>query len=258
MSQGGVQELGSVLRHYDPAQLPFQLGEIVNDRVYLRHGVDVREGDTVFDVGANVGVASAFFAGECGAGVVHSFEPVPPLFALLRENLRKFSACVPHEYGLSTTAGRSSITYYPNAAAMSGLYADPEQDRERVRTYLVNSGMAPQDADRELDGRYRAETMSCELRTLSMVVREHAIEHVDLVKIDVEKAELDVLRGIDDGDWSRVGQVVMEVHDEHDRCASVSELLTARGFAVEIDQDSTWRGTGMHMVYATRREHGTC
>jgi FkbM family methyltransferase len=230
-----VRELGSVLRHYDPAQLLFQLGEIVNERVYLRHGVEVREGDTVLDVGANVGVAAAFFATECNAGIVHSFEPVPPLFELLRENARHFPACIPHDYGLSSAAGRASIAYYPKAAAMSGLYAEPEQDRERVRTYLINSGMPEDDAARELDGRYRAVTFPCELRTLSMIVREQSIRQVDLLKIDVEKSELDVLEGIDDGDWPRFRQLVVEVHDKDDRCARISGMLTARGFSPTVE-----------------------
>src|SRR5919201_3384791 len=135
-AQASIDALGKMLRHYDPSQLLFQLAEIVGERTYLRHGVAVRAGDVVLDVGANVGVAAVFFASECKAGLVHSFEPVPPLFELLRENLRPFPACVAHDYGLSSNAGMAPITYYPHAAAMSGLYADPNEDRARVRTYL--------------------------------------------------------------------------------------------------------------------------
>ena len=83
------------LRHYDPSQLWFQLEEIVEQRTYLRHGIRVGEGDVVLDVGANVGVSAALFASECGAGVVHCFEPAAPLFELLRENVAPFPACVP-------------------------------------------------------------------------------------------------------------------------------------------------------------------
>ena len=38
-----------------------------------------------------------------------------------------------------------------------------------------------------------------------------ALRHVDLLKIDVERAELDVLRGLQSGQWSSINQVVMEV-----------------------------------------------
>lgn len=240
------------LRHHDPSQLWFQIAEIVGERVYLRHGIRVRKGDVVFDVGANVGVAAAFFASECGAGVVHSFEPVTPVFELLRENLQGFPSCVPHNYALSSSPGEAAITYYPGAAAMSGLYADPHADRDLVRTCMLNLGVSEVDAEEHLRDRYRATSLRCELRTLSSVLREERVDRIDLLKIDVEKAELDVLNGVADGDWPRIRQVVAEVHDEQDRCAVMTDGLTARGFRVTTEQDPTMSGTAVHMLYATR------
>lgn len=248
-----TRELGELLRHPDPPQLWFQLAEIVGKRTYLQHGVEVREGDAVLDVGANVGVAAAFFASECGAAVVHSFEPVPPLFELLRDNLKAFPACVAHGYGLSSTPGRAEILYYPRAAAMSGLHADPDLDREAVRTYLVNAGVPAPEAERLLEGVYDDPlTFPCELRTLSSVLREERVERVDLLKIDVEKAELDVLRGVEQEDWDRIRQVVVEVHDEDGRRATISEMLRGHGFSVTDEQEEMWRGTAVHMLYAIR------
>jgi FkbM family methyltransferase len=250
--QTRIEAIGGLLHHYDPAQLVFMLAEIVGDRTYLRHGVDVREGDVVLDVGANVGVSAAFFAGECRAGLVHSFEPVPPIFELLVENVRPWPACVAHNYGLSAAEGRSPITYYPGAAAMSGLYADPAEDQARVHAYLVNSGVPQGEAVQRLEGAYRPVTLSCELRPLSMVLREQRLEHVDLLKIDVEKAELDVLAGLDERDWPRIKQVVAELHGDEAHVATVARILSTRGFSVTTEQEALWRDTGVHMLYATR------
>jgi FkbM family methyltransferase len=119
-----------MLHHPDPSQLIFQVSEIAGDETYLRHGVTVGKGNIVIDVGANVGVAAAFFAVICEAGFVHCFEPVEPVFRVLCENVGHLSACVLHQEGLSSRDGSASITYYPGAAAMSGLYADPMRDRE--------------------------------------------------------------------------------------------------------------------------------
>lgn len=244
--------LARVLRHRKPAQLWFQIAEIVGKRTYLRHGIQVRQGDVVLDVGANVGVAAAFFASDCRAGLVHSFEPVEPLFRLLAENLRAFPACVAHGYGLSSSPGEAEITYYPNAAAMSSLYADADDDRERVRRFLINSGVPDDSVGERLGGFDDAVKLRCELRTLSSVLAEESIERVDLLKIDVEKAELDVLEGIDEGDWARIRQIVTEVHDEHDRLRQISEALVQRGFSVAAEQEAVWAGTPMRMLYATR------
>ena len=249
--------IGALLSHYDRSQLAYQLNEIVGERTYLRHGIEVTEGDIVLDVGANVGVAAAFFVIECRAGRVHCFEPVPPLVELLRENLRSLDACAVHGYGLSSVDGRVAITYYPAAAAMSGLYADPDRDAAVVRRCLLNLGFSEDAADAELEGRYEPTELTCELRTLSRVVREEAIERIDLLKIDVERAELDVLLGIDEPDWRRIAQVVAEVHDEDGRLGAVREMLDDHGFGVVVDQDPVMLGTEVHMVYARRETRQT-
>jgi FkbM family methyltransferase len=252
MMAGQRVDVRSVVRHPDPSQLLYQLREIVDEGVYLHHGVRVREGDVVFDVGANVGVAAAFFAATCGA-TVHSFEPVKPIYDILRENLRPFASCIAHNVGLSSSAGHAAITYYPNADAMSGLYADPETDRLFTLECFRNIGMTPNEAERALSGRFdHPVTLPCELRTLSSMLREHAVDRVHLVKIDVERAELDVLNGIDDDDWERIDQIVAEVHDDDGRLASVATLLTARGFSLAMEQEEAMCGTGVHLVYATR------
>lgn len=242
----------AALRHYDRSQLAYQITEIAGERTYLRHGITVGSGDVVLDVGANVGVAAVFFAAECGVAVVHSFEPVAPAFALLRENVAALPACVPHPYGLSDHEGEAEITYYPGAAAMSGLYADPERDAALVRVVLGNLGMHGSDADAQLAGRYEPQTLRCELHTLSWAIAEEGIDRVDLLKIDVERAELDVLAGVADEDWPRIRQVVLEAHDEDGRAAEIARALEGRGFAVTADQDVAMRGTDVRMLYARR------
>jgi FkbM family methyltransferase len=245
-------DVRSVVRHPDPSQLLYQLREIVDERVYLDHGVRVGEGDVVFDVGANVGVAAAFFAAHCRA-TVHSFEPVKPIYDILRQNLRGFPSCRAHNVGLSSSSGRATITYYPNADAMSGLYADPETDRLFTLECFRNVGMTPDEAERALVGRFDDSLMlACELRTLSSVLRDHTIDRVHLLKIDVERAELDVLNGIEDGDWDRIDQIVVEVHDDDGRLTAVARLLTARGFSLATEQEEAMQGTGVHLVYALR------
>jgi 31-O-methyltransferase len=250
--QARIEALGARLHHYDTSQLLFQLAEIAGDRCYLRHGVAVGPGDVVLDVGANVGVAAAFFAAECGAARVHSFEPVAPVFALLRENVGDLPACVAHPYGLSRAAGEAPITFYRGAAAMSGLYADPARDRELVRTALGNLGVSGAAAEAELEHRYEPETLTCELRTLSAVLAEYALERVDLLKIDVERAELDVLAGLAEPDWPRIRQVVVEVHDEDGRLGALAGDLRGRGFTVTAEQEPAMRDTGVRILYAVR------
>jgi hypothetical protein len=76
---------------------------------------------------------------------------------------------------------------------------------------------------------------------------------VTLLKIDVERAELDVLAGIDEGDWPKIEQAAIEVHDEEGRGAAIAAALAGRGFRVALEQDARMRGTSVRMLYATRQ-----
>ncbi|MFM0205135.1 FkbM family methyltransferase, partial [Paraburkholderia fungorum] len=68
------------------------------------------------------------------------------------------------------------------------------------------------DLDALMQARYSAAHFDCPLRTLSAVIDENGIERIDLLKIDVEKAEGHVLRGIRQAHWARIRQMVVEVH----------------------------------------------
>jgi FkbM family methyltransferase len=250
---GTIETLRRELRHPDPSQLSYQLAEIVEARCYLQHGIQVREGDAVLDVGANIGVAAAYFATECGAGVVHSFEPVKPIFEQLRENLSHFPACVPHPYGLSSATGNQTITYYPENWALSGTHADPIAERDRAKRIFMNLGADDRNVEEGLRGRFSTAELSADFRTLSETLRSESIDRVDLLKIDVEGAEHDVLAGIEDGDWPSIRQVVAELHVDPAERGAVVGILEGHGFDAIVDQDAICEGTPLRMLYAVRR-----
>ena len=68
---------------------------------------------------------------------------------------------------------------------------------------------AARSEDELLAGRFIGETFQCQFRTLSEVMREHNVERIDLLKIDVEKSELDVLNGIGPSEWKKIDQLVI-------------------------------------------------
>lgn len=249
---GTIEKLRRELRHPDPSQLSYQLAEIVEARCYLQHGIQVRKGDAVLDVGANIGVAAAYFATECGAGVVHSFEPVKPIFEQLRKNLSHFPACVPHPYGLSSAPGTQTITYYPESWALSGTHADPIAERERAKRIFLNLGADDRTVEEGLRGRFSTAELPGEFRTLSEALRSESVDSVDLLKIDVEGAEQDVLAGIEDADWPSIHQVVAELHGDPAEREAVVGMLEGRGFDAIVDQDAISEGTPLRMLYAVR------
>lgn len=244
----------ALLSHHDPVQLLYQFDEIVTKRSYLRCGVEVDPGAVVFDVGANVGVAALFFAIGCKAGVVHSFEPIGPVFAMLRKNTSRLKACTPHNYGVGARSQRRPFLYYPASDAMSGLYADPERDRTSMESVMRNRGAGPEEISGFVADRFEPVALECEVRSLSDVIGETGVERIDLLKIDVERAEHEVLDGIDDRDWPRIRQIVAEVHDHAGGLRRFGDALVERGFRVSYLQDDDMRGTEIHLAFAIRNE----
>jgi amino acid adenylation domain-containing protein/FkbM family methyltransferase len=226
--------------------------EVFEDRSYLVHGIALAGDACVFDVGANIGLFSLWIKDRFPESRVYAFEPIPPTFEVLRANVALYGLDVRlFPVGLSDRRGSARFTFYPGWSAMSGAYADEHEEEEVTRTILANQDeRLAGSADDLLAGRFRRETFDCQLTTLSDVIREQRIDRIDLLKVDVEKSELDVLHGLAEEDWARVRQVVIEVHDADGRLARVRELLERHGFTVAVDQDPLLRGTGMYNVYA--------
>ena len=72
----------------------------------------------------------------------------------------------------------------------------------------------------------KTDRQRCAMTTVSALMAEHDLQDIDLLKVDVEGAELDVLRGILPGDWPRIHQaclplpaaalcVIMSFHVSH-------------------------------------------
>jgi MinD superfamily P-loop ATPase len=71
--------------------------------------------------------------------------------------------------------------------------------------------------------------IKAQVATLGQMLRINQVARVDLLKIDVEGAELDVLLGLDPETWPRVHQVVMETHNRQGLCHRIARLLAAHG-----------------------------
>jgi len=85
------------------------------------------------------------------------------------------------------------------------------------------------------------EQVAAKLRRLGDVLVEESVGDIDLLKVDVEGAELFVLRGIKEEQWPRIKQVTLEV-ENFDTVREVAQLLRAKGFNV------AWRATELEQV----------
>lgn len=246
----------------------FLYEEIFENAEYLRHGITMKAGDCLFDVGANIGMFSLFASQQCQDIEIFAFEPIPQVFEILRLNAELYGLNVQlFPCGLSNEVKTETFTYYPHNSVVSGGFADVREEREVMNRFLANRQNAGQTQDsyilsnKEIE-RLAAELfaerqeIACQMRTVSDVIREYEIKQIDLLKVDVEKSEMDVLAGIAAEDWLKIKQIVVEVHDIDGRLDRIAALLERHGFELTIQQESWLEQTGLYNIYAIGRDRG--
>lgn len=126
-------------------------------------------GETVLDIGANIGLLSCVFADSAGPdGRVFVFEPDPYTATFLKHNVRRFGQVRVFEIALSDKSGTANL--FLNA----------------------QSGTSNSLADRS----DASETVSVECLTLDDFLKREPLEQIHLIKIDVEGYEPRVLAGM--------------------------------------------------------------
>ncbi|MEY2502857.1 MAG: hypothetical protein QOI07_3191 [Verrucomicrobiota bacterium] len=249
------------IAYQSKAELEHFYHDIFERELYLRNGITINAGDCIFDVGSNIGLFSLFAFQKQRELDVYMFEPAPPLHSIIRTNLAlhglnaKLFTC-----GLSAASNSALFTFYPKSSGMSSFYADTQEEEEALRVIMLNQlaqGMEGMEeimefADDILADRLQHETYTCQLRTASDIILANAVERIDLLKIDAQKSELDILKGITGPDWNKISQIVMEVHDLDGRLSQIVDLLSDHGYDVISEQDDLYRGSNLHNVYAVR------
>lgn len=166
-----------------------------------------RPGTTALDVGANVGVFTVPLARAVGpSGCVLAFEPVPANAARLRENL--------------TLNNVTNVEIHEVAVG------------DRVGTAVLNIGSDPAyHSFRSVPEHVRTdEEIVVPEETLDLAWDRAGSPPVSVVKIDVEGAELEVLRGGQRMLRACQPSVVLETHDA--RRNMVTRWFEAHGYGV--------------------------
>ncbi|KAL0041879.1 hypothetical protein WJX79_007585 [Trebouxia sp. C0005] len=123
--------------------------EIFEEQLYLQQGVRLEQGDTVVDVGGNIGFFALFAAQQVGpSGQVVSAEPIPTLHEKLSYNIKSHQMwCaaqgIPAASITPILAGVGSgqqqtmeFTFYTAAAGWSTMYPDDEEVQGAMQVFL--------------------------------------------------------------------------------------------------------------------------
>ncbi len=246
-----------------PDETLFLYRQIFDEDEYGRFGIRVGPGDQVVDVGANIGLFSLWAHGRAPGVRVLAVEPNPDVLPYLRVNLDSNdvpATVVP--VAVTDRTGMATLTSFPGLTYLSGL--SDHRDAEAaalIRSHVAGGELAPGELApgelaalrAEAEGRLQATSRSVPTADLSTLLDQNGVDQVDLLKINVEGAEVAVLRGLRPEHWHRIRQVCLEV--EHAATAEplIVSMLAQAGFTVRTQRD--WmvsRDADVSYVYATR------
>ena len=257
---------GLEIVHLNQYETDYVYKEIFEDQCYLRHGIRLQDGDTVVDIGANIGLFSLFVMSRCTNPKIYAFEPAPVVYDLLKANCDAYGSNVrAFNVGVSDEPKTATFTFYEKSSVFSGFHSDESEDREAIQAVVRNmlnsasvAGESVEEYVNELTAdRLRRTTYECRLTSVSDIIRENQIDKIDLLKIDAEKSELDIIKGIEDRDWPKIDQIVIEIHDRtQEAVKQIEDLLIERGYRCAVEQETLLEHAGLFNLYATRGEAG--
>jgi FkbM family methyltransferase len=191
--------------------LAFLFHEIWVRQVYTPPGYEIREGATVIDVGANIGVFATYAATRAEGVKVYAFEPFPDNVAWLRKNVEG--------------SGLSNIRIFQQAVAGSTAKRFLESDPEDWIMHSLKE--EKQDASSGIE-------VDC--ISLDDVMSREGIERCDLLKLDCEGSEYEILWNSSPDTLRRVRKIVAEFHEGPGRVSTGRELrsyLESKSFRVD-------------------------
>lgn len=155
---------------------------------WKEYAFDVRHPPRVIiDAGANVGFTSIFFANQYPEARIIAIEPEPCNYAMLVRN----------------------VTPYPNVTPVQGALW-----RANIDIDLYDPGVGHWGYVTRQDGEDTLGTWCQKVQgfTIDRIMRDFALAHIDVLKLDIEGAERDVLA--DPSAWiDCVDAIIIELHD---------------------------------------------
>jgi FkbM family methyltransferase len=183
------------------------LREVAFKQVYRQACERAGDCRTVIDLGANIGLATRYFAARYPECRIFAVEPNRENYRLLEWNVAKIAPsgrCRVVRQAVWSRPGAIAVSAPPGGNSFDSVVVGGEGGE------LVQ-GATPQ-----------------------QILEASGFDRVDLMKIDVEGAEVEIFKG-DLGWLGRVRTMAIEFHGDSRRESSFDEIAGSHGFRVEGD-----------------------
>jgi len=236
---------------------------------YLNFDINIQNGDTIIDVGANIGVFGVRLSKQFQDIHIHCFEPIPEIYNILKQNA-KYSLnknFQTYRIGLSNTNKKLTFTYYPNSPALSTskpeiwendeahFFSAVEGSISNIPKKIWWARLIPKFLT-PIIAKYlklNNKQVTTQVIALSEFIEHQQIKIIHLLKIDCEGEEINVLRGIKKEHWAIIKSIVMEVNDINKNIEQATRILSNHGFTnITIEKEQGFEKTKLSNIYAKK------
>ncbi len=152
----------------------------------------IKPGMTVLDIGAHVGYYTRRASDIVGAnGRVIAFEPNPTNHAMLKQNVGNRNNVTLMQVALAEEEGTAELYDYLMMSASGSLHFD-----ETLRDVQLSGTQRDVDFAPRLDGEFQPQKYTVRTAPVDTLIADAGVSRVDVVKMDIEGAEMGALRGM--------------------------------------------------------------
>ena len=244
---------------------------VLDDHIagYMEFDVNIKNGGTVIDIGANIGVFGIRLSQKNPNIHIHCFEPIPDIYKVLKKNSELHSNKYFQTYmmGLSNTNKELNFTYYPNSPALSTAQPEIWDLDESNFTAAVKGNILAMQSQfwwTKLIPTFlipiiikylkaNKKKIKSQVITLSHFIEQKSISIIDLLKIDCEGEEINVLHGIKEKHWKLINTIIMEVNDVKNNLNTAKNILIKNGFKnIKMEKEKGFENTQLINIYASK------
>ncbi|WP_100217817.1 FkbM family methyltransferase [Sulfobacillus thermosulfidooxidans] len=191
------------------------LREVFLDRSYEFPYPINRHDPTIVDLGANIGLASAFLQAKYPYATIICVEPLNENVGMIRLNceLGKFTWKI-EPSAVSDAIG--AVKFFASEWWGSG-------------SIVPRVGLSRQSSPNRYEHAWKLPIRSVNTITMAELIRKYSLEFIDILKIDIEGAEADLI--LNATGWiEKVGSIAIEIHDKYVDGPVIRRALADRGF----------------------------
>jgi FkbM family methyltransferase len=189
---------------------------------YSRKGFEIKENDTIIEIGAHIGLFSVYASQFCENGKVYCYEPVKNNYDVLLSNLQ--------------------LNNIKNVIPFNLAVSDSESTAKMFLSYdeSGHSLYLPTDTIVQVNS-----------TTLKKIFDDNAIQRCDFIKMDCEGAEYDIVKSLPDEYFTRIEKMIIEYHFADTKPQLLDDLVKRlKSLSFHIEKEILFSDIGF--LYVTK------